>query len=437
MGDKLSEIKSNEELNLFAAKTEEKLSEIEVTYASKFKELEDQKVVDEETQKKWYEETLEKFNKENVELKTALDVTQTQLAEVKEEQKTRYTKVSGDEKMKQIGDFLFAMKRKDFKTIFEMGGKVNTATDKLEWKVEDWDMKAAPNLGTPLRGDAATGSILVPEIWANEILRIPTDPSALMGKVRSVPMSARKINYPAKLAGVAFAWPSDETQLKLEKNPTFSDIELEAKTAAGWIAYTEELNEDTVVPLAEYFTSLFREAWAVEFDNQCLVSNTAPFVGVLRNAAANIVTMATATFASTTLDDLANLVASLDDQSKRNGAAFMMHVTVQDVLRTLRNDNGDYIYAPPANNLPGTIWGYPVLLSDAMPDLASSAVSTPFVAFGNPKWILHGDRVGFEIRIFSETADAMVYDRLFLRCRLRQAFKTAFPTAFGVLRTSA
>lgn len=227
-------------------------------------------------------------------------------------------------------------------------------------------------------------------------------------------MAARKINFPAKATGVTFSWPTNEITAKEEKNPTLADVELEAKTCAGFVAYTEELNEDSVVPLSQYFTSLFQEAWQTEFDFQFLDSNAAPFTGVLRDTSVNIVTMdgGNATFDSVTLDDIISLTAGLDDQSKRNGAVLIMHVTVQDVLKKLRNDQGDYIYASPAGNMPGTVWGYPVLLSDAMPDLSSSAASTGFIAFGNPKLLLHGNRVGMEVRIFSETMDTMVYDRL-------------------------
>jgi hypothetical protein len=59
------------------------------------------------------------------------------------------------------------------------------------------------------------------------------------------------------------------------------------------------------------------------------------------------------------------------------------------------------------------------------------------MAFGNPKHILHGDRVGFEFRIFDQTEAAMQYDRIFLRCRLRQAFLVSIGAAFSKLTSAA
>lgn len=143
----LKEISTKEGLNLFAAETETKLKALEDTYAKKFEELEAKTAADEEEAKKKFEENTATHEKENAELKTTLELTQTQLAEIKEVQKLQYTKVSGDEKMSEIGQFLLAMQKGDFKSIYEMGGKVNAVIAGDDWKGKDWDMKAAPNLG--------------------------------------------------------------------------------------------------------------------------------------------------------------------------------------------------------------------------------------------------------------------------------------------------
>lgn len=154
MSVELKELKTKEDLNLFATETEEKLKALEDTYAKKFEELETKTVADEEEAKKKFEENTAVHEKENAELKTTLELTQTQLAEIKEVQKLQYTKVSGDEKMLEVGQFLLAMQKGDFKSIYEMGGKVNAVIAGDDWKGKEWDMKAAPNLGmnVPLMG---------------------------------------------------------------------------------------------------------------------------------------------------------------------------------------------------------------------------------------------------------------------------------------------
>lgn len=377
--------------------------------------------------------------KENADLKALLEVNKVEMTNVKELMKNRFTVKSDEEKMFDFGKFIFAARTNNIDQVHKLGGSMNLSPGDDSWKDDGWSINAAPDVGTPLRGDATTGSYLVPEAFAAEILRIPDDPSAMMNQVRTVPMNVRKINYPTAANGVSFTWPTNEITAKTEKSPTFSEIELEAKTAAGWIAFTEELNEDSLVPLGSYFATIFREAWQEEFDTQCLNSAAAPFTGVLQNTGVETLNMGATkvAFDDVTFDDLYNLIAKLTTQSKRNGAKFIMHTTVLDIFKKIKDDLGNYIWQQPNGLTPGTLCGYNVILSDAMPDASSSAVSTAFVAFGNPKHILHGNRIGLEIKVFDQTMDTLVYDRMFLRARLRQGFVTALPGGFAILKTAS
>ena len=416
----MDKIKNNTELNQFALMIENKIDAIKAEAV---------KIAD-----------VDLIKTENAELKAALKTNKVELESIKAQIKANYSVTSEDEKLNNMGKYLIAVRRNDVETVHNMGGRINlSASSNEEWKPDGWVIAAAPDVGTPLRGDATTGSYLVPELFASEVLRVPEDPSALMNKVRTIPMGARKITYPTKLAGVSFTWVTDETTAKTEKNPTFSYVELECETAAGWIPFTEELDEDSSVALGSYFSELFREAWQTEFDKQALVANAAPFTGIIRNASVNTLNMGAGktSFVDATLDDLLDLQTELDSQAKRKGAAYIMHVTVLDHFKKLKDDFGNYVYMQPAGSQPGTLWGYPYILSDAMPDSSSSAVSTPFIAFGNPKHLLYGKRVGMEIRVFKETMDALIYDRLFLRARLRAAFNCGVPSAFATLKTAS
>lgn len=379
--------------------------------------------------------------KENADLKALLEVNKVEMANIKDLMKNRFHEKSADEKTYDTGRFIYAVRHNNSKLINEMGGanQLNPNSED-DWRSgTEWNINAATDLGTPLRGDATTGSYLVPEIIAAEILRIPEDPSALMGQVRTMPMNVRKISFPRKLTGAEFTWVTNEITAKTETNPTFDNVDLECETAAAWIAFTDEMREDSLVDLGSYFTDLYREAWVTAFDTQCLNSDSAPFTGVLQNTGCNVLSMGAgmSAFENVKINDLLNLVAKLTTQAKRNGSKFIMHTTILDIFKKLKNDDGDYIWQAPAGTTPGTIAGYGYILSDAMPDATQSAASTAFVAFGNPKNIIHGNRVGMEFKLFDQTSDGMVYDRLFIRARLRQAFVTGTPDGFAVLKTSS
>jgi HK97 family phage major capsid protein len=413
-------IKSQEELNMFVEDVESKLEAVTKEAA---------KVGD-----------IEMVKTETEELKAIAENLEKRLEELKEQQVVRYISKSEDERAHEYADFMLACARQDYEKIKVYGGKVNAVKGQNEdWKPSDWSIKAAPDLGTPLRGDAVTGSILVPEQFASEVLRIPEDGSGMMGKVRTIPMSMRKINFPKELAGVSYTWVTNEVTAKTEQNPTFEEVELECETAAAWVAMTEEFMEDSMVDMSQYLSQLFREAWWKEFDTQVLTASAAPFTGILEDTDANIVTMGTGktSFSDADFDDIVDLVQGLDTQAKRAGASFIMHATVLDNFKKIKDDNGNPIYANPGGTQPQTLYGYPIIFSDAMPDNSSSAESTPFVAFGNPKHLLHGNRKGLEFRFFNQTADTLVYDRNFFRVRLRQGFVAGNPEGFSVLKTPA
>ncbi|KKK76825.1 hypothetical protein LCGC14_2859730, partial [marine sediment metagenome] len=120
-----------------------------------------------------------------------------------------------------------------------------------------------------------------------------------------------------------------------------------------------------------YFQELLRESWQTEFDKQCLNSATAPFVGVLTNTGTNVLNLGAGktSFSDVTFDDMKDLVAKLDSQAKRNGAKFIMHVTIVDIFKGIKDDNGRFFWQEPAGLQPATIMGTEYITSDAMPDI--------------------------------------------------------------------
>ena len=89
----------------------------------------------------------------------------------------------------------------------------------------------------------------------------------------------------------------------------------------------------------------------------------------------------------------------------------------------------------------GTLWGYPVYLSDKMPALSETAVSTKFIIFGNLKHLYMGVRQEMGVAI-SDSA-TIGSDNLFaqnmsaVRITTRHAIAVGLPKAFACLETSA
>jgi len=327
--------------------------------------------------------------------------------------------------------------------VFKNKGRMVRNDD--SWTEAKWDLgkndvaeKAA--LGTVLRGDATTGSYLVPEAYESEVFRLSLQASVMMGRVRSIPMATRKIYWPAENATPSLTWVTDETTAKTETNPTFSQISLECETCAAWLTVTDELVEDSLVNLAEFFRMQFAEAWGAEFDKQVLNSNASPFTSILYNSSSTIRNMAAGKTDYTDIEyedllDLEEDVSAAAGEVALNGAIWIMHRKVFNALRRLKNDVGDPIYQKPADGVPATLYGYPYVISEQMP--STTAADAPFLILGNPKYWLHGNRVGMQFQTYNNTIRNVDYDQIFYKFRIRQAFVGAIPKAFGVLETAA
>uniref|UniRef100_A0A6M3L1L1 Putative capsid protein n=1 Tax=viral metagenome TaxID=1070528 RepID=A0A6M3L1L1_9ZZZZ len=326
----------------------------------------------------------------------------------------------------------------------KLGGAVMSSGSEAEWnKGAQHLVQKAGLSSSPLTGDDATGSYhgsyLIDVAYASEVLRVAQDASAMMGLVRTIPMSGRDIYFPASPTALAITKVTNENTDKTETTVTFSQAHLEAETYAGWIALSEEILEDSLVPLAALIRDLFGEAWGLKFDELVLNNSSAP-TGILVDTSANVygMTEGFTSFKDLTIEDIDGTIGELTTRKKRQGAVFVMHETVWDQVSHFADADGRSTVVPwVGDQIPKRLRGYPVVTSDGCPDINDSAAATGFLCFGNLRHFLHGSRVGFEFRIFDQTQSTMEADQIFLRVRLRQAFVNGIPSAFAVLKTAA
>jgi HK97 family phage major capsid protein len=279
------------------------------------------------------------------------------------------------------------------------------------------------------------GSYLVPVDTNAAVMRVAADASAMMGRVTTMPVRGITTYLPTTTDAFAFTAVTDQETAKTEETLSFGRATLTVVTYALWIAITEEVDEDSLVSLGALIRQLSAEAWAAKFDSMCLEDAT---YGALANAGNNVAMGGgDTTFGSITTAYLDAMIAKLTTRAARRGASFFMHPTVWDTLVNEVDADGNYKIRRFADDAPLMARGYPVVLTDGMPALADTAVSTKFVAFGNPAYIVNGTKVGFEFRIFNETYGTMQYDQIYLRARLRQAFVLWATAAWVSLTTAA
>ena len=332
--------------------------------------------------------------------------------------------------------------RKAVEDLEEQGAAPSKLTDEKSGyfeKAGTFEKTSATISTAPLRGDDSStyyGAYLVPVEYTAELMRTAADTSKMMNLVTHMPMRGITKYVPTTTDALTFTAVTDQTTAKTEDHLTIGRATLTALVYASWLAITEEMDEDSLVGLGDLVRTMYGEAWGTKFDTLALSDST---YGLLAASSVNDNVMGTGDvgFGDADFDDLDNVIAKLTSETKRMNARWFMHTTVFDKFRGQKDAMGRYLFQEAAAGAPSTLRGYPFVLSDGAPSAASSAVSTSYIGFGNPRNIIAGDRVGFEFRIFDQTQGTMQYDQIYLRARVRQAMVTALPSSMAKLTTAA
>lgn len=299
----------------------------------------------------------------------------------------------------------------------------------------------------------SVGGFIVPEEFAAEVNRIVEDFGLVPKMARKYPMGSDQLSVPRLSASVVVSYPGEATA-GTASQPTFEQVVLSTKTLVGITPMSNELLADANISVVDLLTELFAEAIAGMLDLQGLAGVGAPFTGILSDTGVTVYQPAngSSTFTlAATPDNTRNMIAQIKPWALQ-GAAFIMHRTVWSLIQqTKTSGSGEYFWSAANPQLSGsavvgfpmaqagTLWGYPVYLSDKMP--TTTAVSTKFIIFGNLKNLYMGVRQEMGVAI---SQDATVgSDNLFaanmsaVRVVTRHALAVGLPAAFCVLKTSA
>jgi HK97 family phage major capsid protein len=127
-----------------------------------------------------------------------------------------------------------------------------------------------------------------------------------------------------------------------------------------------------------------------------------------------------------------------------------MSDTIQSLVGKIEDGGGNRIFHETIEGEePNRLLGYPIEISEAMPDATDVAAGEPFAIFGNPQRALLGQRRGVtadvsEEAIIQDTNGDIVFNAFqaegsLLRISERVGFKvpTAWEDSFSILETAA
>jgi HK97 family phage major capsid protein len=271
----------------------------------------------------------------------------------------------------------------------------------------------AMTVGTP-----ADGGYLVPNETESEIGRRLTQISPIRGIAGVREISGNVYKKPFMTAGPAAGWAGETDARSQTTSPTLAELSFPAMELYAMPAASATLLEDSAVNLDEWIAAEVEQVFAAQegaaFVNGDGTNKPKGFLQYTKVAEAswswtNIGYVATGTSAAfdedAPIDGIIDLVYALKAGYRQN-AAFVMNRKTQAAVRKLKDEEGHYLWAPPAGtNTRATLLTYPIIEAEDMPDIAANSYSIAFGDFRRGYLIV--DRQG--VRVLRDPFSAKPY----------------------------
>ena len=289
-----------------------------------------------------------------------------------------------------------------------------------------------------VEGRDPDGGYLVQPEYRNTLMSLIEQYGVARQYCTVVPMSTTELIMPKLTGGVQVYWIG-EGQTISSTQPTFGEFRMTVKKLAALVPMTSELLNDASLAIANLLATLFAQALAKEEDRVVFTGNTAVsdlFNGVLNDPGVGTYTLASGheKFTEVTASELADVTSGRALYTQ--GARWFMHRTIFNVIRQITDGDGMYIWGNPTQSVDqGLIWGYPYTLVESMPAVTATAVSTPYIFFGNLQHYYIGDRQQMTLARSEHVGFAA--DKVYLRVLQREGMAYALPETGIAVKTSA
>jgi HK97 family phage major capsid protein len=256
-------------------------------------------------------------------------------------------------------------------------------------------------------GSGPDGGYLVPDNVEREVLRRLTSVSPIraIASVRVISGGHYKRAFSA--TGPATGWVGETADRPQTASPALSEMSFPAMELYAMPAATQTLLDDAVVDIdawiAEEVEAAFAEQESAAFVKGDGVNKPKGFLAadtveeeIWEWGRLGTVNTGGASFPATNPSDvLVDLIYTLKAGYRQN-ASFVMNRKTQSAIRRFKDDNGQYLWAPPASlGQTATLMGFPVVEAEDMPDTSANACA---VAFGDFKrGYLIVDRTGMRV----------------------------------------
>jgi len=323
-----------------------------------------------------------------------------------------------DEFVKGLLDFVAATVKKDPKAMAD---------------IYERNQKSIQQKAAYAEGANATGGYLVAPEYLWDMIMLAKSNTFMLDACTVIPMGSNQMLIPSELTRPAVTWDNEGTVT--EGEGTFAQVSLTAQRLSAYSVASNEMLMDGNLDIATILAEQFGYAINLEIDNQVLNGNGSPVSGQTTAAAGNSVVLASAStnFSAQTALNYADAIYRLNEADAAQ-AMFVINRISKFYLRSLRDANGQHIFAQPAGQTPGTIFEVPYKVSETISN--TSAVSKAFAVLGAWKKYYIGRRLAFGSLDVDPYGAFTSYQTRF-RVASRWAFKPSRTDAFVRLMTAA
>ncbi len=229
---------------------------------------------------------------------------------------------------------------------------------------------------------------------------------------------------------------------------TLDEIVLTAKKYAQIFNISEEDLNDSLVDTLNTYKREWASLWARKYDNACLGVTAAgdgddgqPFTSLYRavspgSAGTNLIQ----TGGALSYDDINNALGIVEDSSKFDAAntVWMAHPKMLKEIRGMVKGNSGLVLPDPLAGTPGSLFGYPLVVSYGAATSAAatdSPAGNALLIVGNRQMLINGVRGGVE-SVVSRDAE-FARDGVVLKTRIRRGFAVADADAFAIVEKTA
>lgn len=251
-------------------------------------------------------------------------------------------------------------------------------------------------------GGATSGAAFVPEEFSENVWAIIGQYGAIK-KFTRLPMLSDTMNVPTVTVNPT-AYVVAEGSAITVSDPTAPNLQLSTKKIAHLGAMSNEWLADSY-PVEKTIIPVIADAISKKIESVALSGSPTFTRGALIASTVGVTAQATSTSSSISnfvAKDFVDMIGALEavDPTLSEGAEFFMNPLLYNHVRSLTGSNAQYLFVDAINGNPATILGYPVYKTLALP--SSVGASRRMAMFGNPKYILFGDRTGLTMTLGNE-----------------------------------